>query len=162
MFARNFVQTCLGPPGSGSSKRKKWLIFFSSYGKCLTIFDLVQGVWLVGTHFRRLRQSKVLHKIKLAMSPSSTVHGGQYDHQICGIRVAIACGIRGWKKIVLFCLEQLVVAKKCVGRVRSVDPTRSDLRGLTWPVNSPETLRYFCITYSLCPTSRTSPASSSS
>ena len=32
--------------------------------------------------------------IKLAVSPSSTVHGGQHDTK-CDIRVAIACGIRG-------------------------------------------------------------------
>ena len=31
---------------------------------------------------------------KVAMSPSSTVHGGQYDTK-CDIRVFIACGIRG-------------------------------------------------------------------
>ena len=27
--------------------------FFSSYGKCLTIIDLFEGIWLVGTRFRR-------------------------------------------------------------------------------------------------------------
>ena len=53
-FARNLVQTCLGAPGSGSS-RKKWfpVYFFSSYGKLLTIFNLFQGLCLVGTHFRQ-------------------------------------------------------------------------------------------------------------
>ena len=34
---------------------------------------------------------------KMALSPSATVHGGQYDtnYQVCDIRVANACGIRG-------------------------------------------------------------------
>ena len=36
---------------------------------------------------------------KMAMSPSSTVHGGQQDTKTCGIRVAIACGIRGWRNL---------------------------------------------------------------
>ena len=34
------------------------------------------------------------------MSPSSTVHGGQYytKYQVCDIRVSIPCGIRGGHK----------------------------------------------------------------
>ena len=31
---------------------KKWVIFISFYSKCLSIFDLFEGLWLVGTHFR--------------------------------------------------------------------------------------------------------------
>ena len=34
------------------------------------------------------------------MSPASTVHGGQHNTKyICDIRVAIACGIRGWRSL---------------------------------------------------------------
>ena len=35
------------------------------------------------------------------MSPSSTVHDGQHDteYKVCGIRVANACGIHGWRKL---------------------------------------------------------------
>ena len=42
-FARSFAPTCLGAPGSGSS-RKKRVIVFSSYGKCLTVIDLFEGL----------------------------------------------------------------------------------------------------------------------
>ena len=61
--------------------------------KRLTIIDLFEGLWSVETRFRHQRQSQALDKT-LAMSPSSTVHGGQYDtkYLVCDIRVAIACG----------------------------------------------------------------------
>ena len=37
------------------------------------------------------------HEKKVAMSPSSTVHGGQYDNKylVCNIRIDGASGIRG-------------------------------------------------------------------
>ena len=33
-------------------QKKKCVNYFSSYSKCLSIFDLFEGLWLVGTHFR--------------------------------------------------------------------------------------------------------------
>ena len=42
------------------------------------------------------------------MSPSSTVHGGQYE-QICDVRVALACGIHGRQNFAIS-LNQLVAA----------------------------------------------------
>ena len=74
-FARNFVQTCLGAPGSGSLRKKKTLLFFSSYGKRLTVVDLFEGLWLVGsreTFSAKGGSPKSLTK-ELAVSASSTV-----------------------------------------------------------------------------------------
>ena len=47
---------------------------------------------------------------KLAMSPSSTVHGGQHDNQACDNRVVIACRIRVRRKFEVTCFDQLVPA----------------------------------------------------
>ena len=55
IFAWNYVQTCLGAPGSGSLKKKR--PFFSFCGKRLTTIGLFEGLWLVGTHVRCQRQS---------------------------------------------------------------------------------------------------------
>ena len=93
-FARNFVQTCLGAPGSGWSGKKS-VIFFSSYSKCLSIFDLFEGLW----HIFDTSASPRSLTNKMAMSPSSTGHGGQHDAKICVIRVANACGILGGRNL---------------------------------------------------------------
>ena len=41
-FARNFVQTCLGEPESGSFRFT--IIYFSPYGKRLTIIDFFEDL----------------------------------------------------------------------------------------------------------------------
>ena len=52
IFELNFVQICLGAPGSCSFRKQG--CFFSSYGKRLfIIIDLFEGLSLVGAHFRR-------------------------------------------------------------------------------------------------------------
>ena len=61
-----------------SEKKMKKSRFFLR--KRLTIIGLFEGMCSVGTRFRRL--APVLGPelfLLLAMSPSSTVHGGQYD-----------------------------------------------------------------------------------
>ena len=73
--------------------------FFSSYGKCLTITDLFEGLWLVGT-FSAL--APVLgpspknwlchpHPLFMAFSmiPNNMWHSG----------CCIACGINGWRSL---------------------------------------------------------------
>ena len=80
------VQTCLGAHESGSSTSRKRL----------TVIDLFKSLRLVTHMFDASANPKSLAK-KQAMSPSSTVDGGQ--HQIkyvaLGIGVGVACGICG-------------------------------------------------------------------
>ena len=72
-------KTCLRAPGSGWSRKKG-----SSFFLPTTVENAYQNLTslkvcdLVGTHFRRQRQSLALNK-KMAISPFSTVHGGQHD-----------------------------------------------------------------------------------
>ena len=46
--------------------------------KRLTIIVFFEVIWSVGVGFRRYCQFEVQNK-KMAMSPSSTVHGGRYE-----------------------------------------------------------------------------------
>ena len=78
IFARNFVQTCLGAPGSGLSRKN---IYF--YSKCLpgTRYLLLASLKVCdwpGHIFGATASPRSLTK-KLAMSTSSTVHSGQHD-----------------------------------------------------------------------------------
>ena len=77
IFAGNFVQTYLGATGSGSF-RKKMLIIFFFLPKRLIILYRFEGLWWSGHIFDASASPRSLNK-KQAMSPSSTVHGGQYD-----------------------------------------------------------------------------------
>ena len=54
------------------------------------------------------------HEKKVAMPPSSSVHGGQYDTKClaCDIRVDGASGIRGGDNFPSFILNQLVSTKR--------------------------------------------------
>ena len=40
-----------------AARSEKKRVKTQSYGKRLTIIDLFEGLWLLGTHFRRKRQS---------------------------------------------------------------------------------------------------------
>lgn len=52
-FMRNFVQTYIGAPGNNSFRKKigKENVFFRR--KSLTITEVFEDMWLVGTNFRR-------------------------------------------------------------------------------------------------------------
>ena len=52
--------------------------FFSSYGKGLTVVDLLEACDWLGHIFAPSASPRPFNKI-LAASPSSAVHGGQYD-----------------------------------------------------------------------------------
>ena len=67
------MQTCLGAPGSGSFRKKKG-IFFSSYGKLTSLKACDRSGHIFGASASPRSLTK-----RLTTSPSSTVHGGQYD-----------------------------------------------------------------------------------
>ena len=76
--AKSFV----GVPQSTCNRRVRKKIvkkMLFSLRKRLTIIDLFEGLWSVGTRFRHQRQSQVLNRKQLATLPYSTVHGGQFD-----------------------------------------------------------------------------------
>ena len=93
MVAWNVLQTCLGVPAVASFRKK---MKKKNPRKRPIIFWRFNGLWSVRTRFRHQHQSLVMTK-KVAMSPSSTVHGGQYDtkYLACNIRIDGGTGIRG-------------------------------------------------------------------
>ena len=74
-FARNFVQTCLGAPGSGWSRKKRVIVFLSTVNAYQYLTSL--EVWS-GHIFGASASPRSLTK-KQAMTPSFTVHGRQHD-----------------------------------------------------------------------------------
>ena len=52
-LAWNFVQTYALQHLEAARQGKIWKTLFSFYRKRLTVMDLFEGLWLVGTHFRR-------------------------------------------------------------------------------------------------------------
>ena len=76
-FAQNFVQTCLGAPGSCSSRKNGPIFFLPRVDAWLLFTSLKACDWsghIVGASV----SPRSLNK-KKAMSPSSTVHGHQHD-----------------------------------------------------------------------------------
>ena len=79
-FAQNFVQTCLGAPGSCSSRKNGPIFFLPRVDAWLLFTSLKACDWsghIVGASV----SPRSLNK-KKAMSPSSTVHGGQDDTEV--------------------------------------------------------------------------------
>ena len=76
-FTLNFVYTCLGGPGSGSS-RKELSHFFLPAVNARPLLTFLKACDWSGHILGASASPKSLTK-KLAMSPSSTVHGGQHD-----------------------------------------------------------------------------------
>ena len=77
IFARNSVQTCLGAPGRGSSRKKMGNFFLPTVNASLLLTSLKVCDWS-GHIFAPSASPRPFNKI-LAASPSSAVHGGQYD-----------------------------------------------------------------------------------
>ena len=103
MFAWNVLQ-CLEHLRSPRSEKSgkyylilpdTWYVCFSYGNACLTLFWAFWWPEVGGDMFSPL--SPILgHEKKVAMPPSSTVHGGQYDtkYLVCNIRTDGASGIR--------------------------------------------------------------------
>ena len=87
-----------------SGPAKKWVISFSSYGKCLIIIDKRPN-WL-GNIFGASASPRPLTK-KLAMPPSSTVHGGQHDTKYVTFELLLHAAFVA-DEIWVLCLNQLV------------------------------------------------------
>lgn len=54
VFSRTFLQTCLGVPQAGLTK--KTIVCFFFLRKRLTVLVCIGGLWLAEIRFRRLRQ----------------------------------------------------------------------------------------------------------
>ena len=81
------------PEAVGPEKRSFFLPTVNAYQylASLTVCDWSGHIFGASASPRSLTK-------KMATSPSSTVHGGQHDtkyFEVCDIRVANACGIRG-------------------------------------------------------------------
>ena len=76
-FARKILQTCLGVPPTGSCEMRRILVS-PPLGKILNTIEKNEGLSLVDTSFAPRDSPRPLNK-ELALSPSYTVHGGQYD-----------------------------------------------------------------------------------
>ena len=108
-----FLKACLGGlravPGTGPfSGKMETKGFFLR--KRLTIFDLFEGLWSVGTR----HCASTSPRKKLDMSPSSTGHGGQQIWEsghstinIDQILIKTSCGLRVFNNSA-FCLNQPV------------------------------------------------------
>ena len=109
MFAWNVLQACLGVPAVASFRKQKW----KRYTWYILSMDTPDHSWpfwwpvaeRVGLnsspdHFWPFwwpAAGRGTFSPLAAMSPSSTVHGGQYDNKylVCNIRIDGASGIRG-------------------------------------------------------------------
>ena len=81
-------------------KKKNWKKMLSFLRKRLAIIDLFEGCdW--SRYISGASASPRPFTNKMGMSPSSTVHDDMHNtnYTVYDIRVAIACGIRGWRNL---------------------------------------------------------------
>ena len=91
MFGRNFVQKCLGVPGSDWPRKyignfffflhypdKRCFVFFCSYTRCLSIIGIFEGL-VIGRDTFSVLAPVLGPSQKNGYVTSSTVHGGQHD-----------------------------------------------------------------------------------
>ena len=83
---------------------------FFSYGNSWALLSFWKAyVWTTGTRFCHYCTASPRPRTKkLAMSPSSTVHGGQYDTHYVTIPVTIEHGIHGGHTLRARSLNQLL------------------------------------------------------
>ena len=112
-FARKFVQTCLGAPGSGWSRKKKAIFFFLPAVDAYTIYCWPLKVCDWSGHiFGASANPRSLTK-KLATSRSCSVHGGQRDTKYWSMWHSSCWYMRhSWlTKFGVLCLNQLVCCR---------------------------------------------------
>ena len=86
-WSKNFVRSTNMPWSTwkleAARPEKKWVIFFLptvNSWLSVTVINLFEGLWLVGTRFQRKRQSYIG---RLCHPLPHIVHGGQHDHPQC-------------------------------------------------------------------------------
>ena len=95
IFARNFVQTCLGAPASGLSKKKNGSFFFLPTVNAWRLLTSLKACGWSGHIFAPSASPKPFNKF-LAHVTLFGCSWGSVWHHLCDTRVDIAIGIRVW------------------------------------------------------------------
>ena len=150
IFSFFCAKLCTNMPRSTCRRlvqKKKWETHVFFLRKRLNTTDLFEGLWLVGTHFFGASATARSFTKKTGYLTLFHCSWRSAWYQICDIWVAMACGIRGWRKFGVICLNQLVLCDtlsegKKNQQIRSFDRLSSRLVSLKLTVFGSRFLAY--------------------